>query len=94
MHYLICGRILQAISEQNHKSIQSIKSDFDEIEKYINTPDIYDDERFCLEENILKQKVQIKLPSLGLFTIQSYFKQFVSKSQVPFWIYKIWNLFL
>ncbi|XP_067050990.1 girdin-like isoform X2 [Acropora muricata] len=50
------NRILQAISEQNHKSLQSIKSDFDAIEKHIHTPDIYDDERLCLEENILKQK--------------------------------------
>ena len=70
MHYLICARILQAISEQNHKSLQSIKSDFDAIEKHLNTPDIYDDERLCLEENILKQKVQFKMLSLGLFTIQ------------------------
>lgn len=59
MHYLICGRILQAISEQSHRSIQSIKDDFQVIEKHINTPDMYDDEHLCLEENILKQKVQI-----------------------------------
>ena len=43
----------------NNKSIQNMNKDFDKIEKQINTPEIYDDERLSLEENILKQKVKI-----------------------------------
>ncbi|XP_068690392.1 putative leucine-rich repeat-containing protein DDB_G0290503 [Montipora foliosa] len=50
------NRILQATSAQNHKSIQSITNDLDKIEKQINTPEIYDEERVYLEENIFKQK--------------------------------------
>ena len=43
----------------NNKSMQDMNKDFDKIEKEINTPEIYDDERLSLEENILKQKVKI-----------------------------------
>lgn len=43
----------------NNKSIQDMNKDFDKIEKQINAPEIYDDERLSLEENILKQKVKI-----------------------------------
>lgn len=43
----------------NNKSMQDMNKDFDTIEKQINTPEIYDDERLSLEENILKQKVKI-----------------------------------
>lgn len=43
----------------NNKSIQDMNEDFDKIEKQIITPEIYDDERLSLEENILKQKVTI-----------------------------------
>lgn len=42
----------------NDITIQKINEDFDNIEKQINTPEIYDDERLSLEENILKQKVK------------------------------------
>ena len=45
--------------ELNNKSIQDTNKDFDKIEKQINKPEIYDDERLSLEENILKQKVKI-----------------------------------
>lgn len=43
--------------DRNNKSMQDMNRDFDKIEKQINTPEIYDDERLSLEENILKQKV-------------------------------------
>lgn len=43
----------------NNKSMQDMNKDFDTIEKQINTPEIYDDERLSLDENILKQKVKI-----------------------------------
>lgn len=43
----------------NNKSIQDMNEDFDKIEKQINTPEIYDDERLSLEENILKHKVKM-----------------------------------
>ena len=39
--------------------MQNMNEDFDKIEKQINTPEIHDDERLSLEENILKQKVRI-----------------------------------
>lgn len=42
----------------NDKSIQKMNEDFDKIEKQINTPEVYDDERLSLEENILKLKVK------------------------------------
>ena len=50
--------IVQASLEHNHKSMQNMNEDFDKIEKQINAPEIYDDERLSLEENILKQKVR------------------------------------
>ena len=43
----------------NNKSILDMNEDLDKIEKQIITPEIYDDERLSLEENILKQKVMI-----------------------------------
>ena len=49
--------IIKATLEYNHKSIHDITEDFDYIEKQINTPEVYDDERLSLEENVLKQKV-------------------------------------
>jgi len=36
--------------------MQDMNKEFDKIEKQIKTPEIYDDERLSLEENILKQK--------------------------------------
>lgn len=45
--------------DRNNKSMQDMNKDFDTIEKQINTPEIYDDERLSLDENILKQKVKI-----------------------------------
>jgi len=50
------NRIVKATLEHNHKSMQNITEDFDKIEKQINTPEKYDNERLTLEENILKQK--------------------------------------
>lgn len=49
-------RITKASMNFNNKSIQDMNEDFDKIEKQIITPEIYDDERLSLEENILKQK--------------------------------------
>ena len=51
--------ITKASMDLNNKSMQDMNNDFDKIEKQINTPEIYDDERLSLEENILKQKVKI-----------------------------------
>ena len=45
--------------------MQNITEDFDKIEKQINTPEKYDNERLTLEENILKQKVRIFLLTLS-----------------------------
>ena len=56
---------MKATLEHNHKSMQNITEDFDKIEKQINTPEIYDNERLSLEENILKQKVRIFLSTLS-----------------------------
>ena len=70
-------RILQATSAQNHKSIQSITNDLDKIEKQINTPEIYDEERVYLEENIFKQKVHNEYFLIFFFT-QSSFSSFFS----------------
>lgn len=47
--------------QHNHESIVGITEDFDKIEKRINAPEIYDDDRLYLEENILRQKVGINL---------------------------------
>ncbi|XP_020600932.1 cingulin-like [Orbicella faveolata] len=49
-------RITKASIDLNNKSMQDMNKEFDKIEKQIKTPEIYDDERLSLEENILKQK--------------------------------------
>lgn len=49
--------IIKATTDFNDITIQKINEDFDNIEREINTPEIYDDERLSLEENTLKQKV-------------------------------------
>ena len=49
----------------SNKLIQDTNEDFDKIEKQINTPEMYDDERLSLEENILKQKVKKTAYSLS-----------------------------
>lgn len=62
----------------NNKSMQDMSNDFDKIEKQINTPEIYDDERLSLEENILKQKVKIGICS------HNFLHCFLYKPLVPF----------
>ena len=56
---IIFCSITKASMDFNNKSIQDMYEDLDKIEKQIITPEIYDDERLSLEENILKQKVTI-----------------------------------
>ena len=69
--------IIRATLEHNHKSMQDITEDFDKIEKQINTPETYDDERLSLEENILKQKVRL---FVNKFNLRGNSKAFCSQN--------------
>ncbi|PFX29130.1 hypothetical protein AWC38_SpisGene6104 [Stylophora pistillata] len=50
------NRIIKAVLDLNDESLLKINEDFDDIEREINRPEMYEDERLSLEENILKQK--------------------------------------
>lgn len=70
--------------DRNNKSMQDMNRDFDKIEKQINTPEIYDDERLSLEENILKQKVKITV-----YVLITWYTVFPYKSLVLVWPSKV-----
>lgn len=49
--------IIKATLDLNEKSLLKMSKEFNDIEREINRPEMYEDERLSLEENILKQKV-------------------------------------
>ena len=67
--------IIKATIDLNDKSLREMNEEFDDIEKQINTPETYDDERLSLEENILKQKVRIFITRL--FYLVSFLDKFI-----------------
>ena len=66
------------------KSMQDMNKDFDKIEMQINTPEIYDDERLSLEENILKQKVKITA-----YVLSTCYAVFPHTALLQFWPCKV-----
>lgn len=50
---------MKATLDLNDKSLLKMSKEFNDIEREINRPEMYEDERLSLEENILKQKVSI-----------------------------------
>ena len=51
--------IIKATLDLNDKSLLKMSKEFNDVERQINRPEMYEDERLSLEENILKQKVSI-----------------------------------
>lgn len=81
---IIYCSITKASIDLNNKSMQDMNKEFDKIEKQIKTPEIYDDERLSLEENILKQKVKITA-----YVLLTCYTVFPYTSLVPFWPCKV-----
>lgn len=50
------NRIIKATLDLNDKSLLKMSKEFNDIERQINRPEMYEDEWLSLEENILKQK--------------------------------------